>query len=320
MKKKIMWIEQRWCKFVILLVVSTFWCGKIKAFCPNTRHLRPSTNLNGVLSSSQIVSASNPKRNPTLTTPTQDSIDYFRKVLEEITLRQERILDALERELQKKDTQGEESEDPLKYDKTVIKRIKKIAQRQAEISNTITEVQQIEKQLKRNTPFRSVREAIVKLGFESILNEAVDDWITQKAIQHEFGRPKGFDGLIFYTPLGVPILVGTQGSHSDETLRQVSQGMDLWFQVEGYSGSRVLLRTSLKRNLKGSKCCNQMAADLAAYYSDFRWETDVPIMYTDSRHVAKRGSKSGQMRKRKSFGCIVGHPATVSDVADGKEP
>jgi len=315
-----MWIGKRWYNLLIFLAFSTFRLKKIEAFSPSTRNLRPSSYLYGVLSPSQIVRASKSKRKPTSTTNSKDSLDYFRLVLKEITFRQERILDALERELQKKDTLGEDSDETLELEKTVAKRFKKIAQRQAEILHTLTQVQKIEKILKRSTTLLSVREAIVKLGFESILSEPVDDWMSQQAIQKEFGRPKGFDGLIFYTSLGVPILVGTQGSHSDETLRQVSQGMDLWFQVEGYCGSRVLLRTSLKRSLKGSKRCNQMAADLAAYYSDFRWETEVPIMYTDSRHVAKRGTKAGQMKKRKSFGCIVGHPAMVSNVADGKEP
>jgi len=305
----------------ILLAFSILTGGnnEADAFSSFTQNLRPSTSLYGVLSPSQIVKASTSKKKSTPTTPIEESQGYYRLVLAEITCRQERILDALERELRKTDLPDEENDKESGRRSKKAKKIQKITQRQAEISILLESVQQIEKILRRKVSMSSVRHSIVELGFDSILTEPIDDWMTERTFNKEFGRPKGFDGLIFYTPLGVPILVGTQGSHGDETLRQVSQGMDLWFQVEGYCGSRVLLRTSLMRSLKGSKYCTQMAADLAAHYSDSRWENNVPIMYTDSRHVAKRGSKSGQMKKRKSFGRIIGHPDAVSKITNGRE-
>mmetsp|Transcript_15740 Transcript_15740/g.32238 ORF Transcript_15740/g.32238 Transcript_15740/m.32238 type:complete len:523 (+) Transcript_15740:472-2040(+) len=148
----------------------------------------------------------------------------------------------------------------------------------------------------------------------------------------EFGRPHGFTGPVFYSPLGVPILVGSPNSDSDKVLRRISQGSDLWFQVEDYDGSRVLLRTGLVRGAKNSKRCIQMAADLAAFYSvwggssggrgysssSFHPET-VPVMYTDSKHVAKRGSKAGRMRKRKSLGRLIGRPSNVEEMTFGSE-
>lgn len=310
---------------LIFFYFSSHVLENIVAFSPSTRRLRPCRNLYGVLSPSQIVRASsNVKKRPTYTAPVEESRAYFHLVLEEIKFRQHRILDALELELRKENKpSGDGSNKSLmQHEGKANKKREKIMQRNAEILLLLDKVQQIEESLKpkRHVSFTSVRHSIIRLGFESILTESTDNWKSQRTSRNEFGRPKGYDGLIFYTPLGTPILVGIQGSHSDETLRQISQGMDLWFQVEGYSGSRILLRTSLKRSLKGSKSCIQMAADLAAYYSDHRWEKEVPIMYTDPRHVAKRGTKAGQMKKRKSFGCIIGHPTTVSHVTEGKEP
>ena len=73
-----------------------------------------------------------------------------------------------------------------------------------------------------------------------------------------------------------------------------------------------------------------MAADLAAYYSV--WGRDhynnkkidcfdtVPVMYTDSKHVAKRGTKVGRMRKRKSLGRLMGRPSSVESIARELEP
>lgn len=283
-------------------------------------------DLYGVLSTSQIVRASSSynnknknkkRRNNTAvaqTTP-PDSLGYFRLVLEEITFRQERIIEALDQELGKK---GEKDE---AHD--LARKIDRIANRRAEVCIALEKVTEMKNTLKkeRETSLPSVRRSIVDLGFESVLNDSSLWLLSNSKRSREFGRPRGFDGPVYHTPLGVPVLVGTQGSHNDELFRSISQGTDLWFQAEeGYRGSRVLLRTSLVRGLKGSKACTQMAADLAAYYSDFRWDDDVPIMYTDSRHVAKRGTKAGQMKKRKSLGCMVGHPgAVVKDIEGNKK-
>jgi len=164
--------------------------------------------------------------------------------------------------------------------------------------------------------------SLLDLGHASILHLAPRSWKHNKDEykKNEFGRPKDWNGLVFHSPLGVPILVGKKGSHNDDVLRRISQGSDLWFQIEDYTGSRVLLRTSLMRGLKNSKVCMQMAADLAAYYSDYQTYTNVPIMYTDSRHVAKRGSKAGQMRRKKSLGRMYGCSDNVIDIASGHEP
>jgi hypothetical protein len=55
-----------------------------------------------------------------------------------------------------------------------------------------------------------------------------------------------------------------------------------------------------------------MAADLAARYSIWGDDYDsVPVMYTDSRKVAKRGSKVGNMKQNKSLGRMFGNPSAV---------
>jgi len=171
---------------------------------------------------------------------------------------------------------------------------------------------------------QAIKDKLIELGFRSLLSQGPDGWKHVRELcgssKAEFGRPADFNGLVLKSPLGVPILVGRKGGHHDEVLRRVAQGNDLWFQVEDYSGSRVLLRTSLMRGLKNSKACRQAAADIAAYFSDYRRFDSVPIMYTDSKRVAKRGSKIGQMRKRKSLGTIYGLPGNVSDICKGKEP
>lgn len=133
--------------------------------------------------------------------------------------------------------------------------------------------------------------------------------------RHEWGRPEGFTGPVFMSSYGVPILVGGRGD-SEALMRDVSQGADLWFQVRDGRGSRVLLRTSMCRGLKGSKACVQLAANLAAYFSDRRRELAVEVMYADSRKVAKRGSRAGMMRDRKKLGTVVCSPLAVAELVN----
>ena len=132
----------------------------------------------------------------------------------------------------------------------------------------------------------------------------------------QWGRPSGFTGLVLESPRGVPTLVAPR-SYSDELLRRVSRGTDLWFQVREGRGSRVLLRTSMVRALSRSpRECMEAAADLAAFFSDHkRSEGEVEVMFTDSRHVAKRGGRVGQMKFSKRLGTVWAQPQRVATVA-----
>ena len=55
-----------------------------------------------------------------------------------------------------------------------------------------------------------------------------------------------------------------------------------------------------------------MAANLATKFSVWgdRYES-IPVIYTDSRKVAKRGTKVGSMKKSKSLGRMMGYPQDV---------
>ena len=223
--------------------------------------------------------------------------------------------------------------------------LERVAKRRIELTKRISNLEELRSDLvngarKENSDGSSRNVATAESRFRaivgstgkpcSILDRPKDTWkiITERS-KGEFGRPKGFMGLVFYSPLGVPILIGKPKADSDGILRRASQGSDLWFQVEDYDGSRVLLRSSLVRGTKNSKRCMQMAADLAAFYSIWggghRHDNNnsfdtVPVMYTDSKHVAKRGTKVGRMRKRKSLGRLMGRPSDVETITRGLEP
>ena len=117
------------------------------------------------------------------------------------------------------------------------------------------------------------------------------------------------------SPRGVPTLVAPR-SYSDELLRRVSRGTDLWFQAVEGRGSRVLLRASMVRGLsRAPRECVEHAAHLAAYFSDQRYADEVEVMWTDSRKVARRGGRVGQMKATKKLGALWARPELVASVA-----
>jgi len=254
----------------------------------------------------------------------QLSKSYILGALDEAIFRQQLANEALHREIErrKKETQAasleefvEEAKVPEKSDDDIFLRIEARRDELHNISSRLSTLQSKVEQMRsqpRHDKLKQVQLQMIALGFGSIFKQPESSWKTTKSLTKEFGRPAGFNGDVFHSPLGVPILVGRMNAHKDEAMRSAAQGADLWFQVEDYNGSRVLLRTSLVRGLRGSKECRQYAANLAAKYSVWGEQFDsVPVMYTDSRKVAKRGNKVGNMKKNKSLGRIMGYPRDV---------
>mmetsp|Transcript_16953 Transcript_16953/g.24878 ORF Transcript_16953/g.24878 Transcript_16953/m.24878 type:complete len:336 (-) Transcript_16953:378-1385(-) len=252
--------------------------------------------LYGVLSRSTILSSkerhnkqrpkkANVKNNNTNIPMTTD---FLLRAIEEALYQQDKILQALSKN-EKRTTQIKNDDSIISSNdvatttstansRTVIRRNEITTMKHKLLSlkqDALALQNQDMKKMKKatnNNKKEKVISSLQKLGFQSILQTHPNTW---KSFRHqyqkkEFGRPKGFTGRLFTSPAGVPILIGKEGTtsspHADETLRRISQGSDLWFQVYDYNGSRVLLRTSLKRGMKGSKGCMQMAANLAAYF------------------------------------------------------
>jgi len=191
----------------------------------------------------------------------------------------------------------------------------KARRRAQQVPQRIAEVEQAEQQLTElvarvdrahGEPLLALRSEVEAIGLgERLATFDID--------AQQNGRPDSFGGLVIESPRGIPILVG-QRRWNDEKLRRVSGGNDLWFQVREGRGARVLLRTSLHRQLRRSSSeCMQMAANLAAFFSDARHQPEaVDVMYTSSRRVASRGSRVGQLKPSKRLGLMRAHPSTVA--------
>ena len=221
----------------------------------------------------------------------------------------------LEAELERRrDVDGDDGEEYAPEYAKAVRRAAAVPRRLVEVTRR---GEQLEALLARS---RGATEDEVNNLYQEVADELADKleaFDADAAARDQFGRPAGFDGLVIASPRGVPVLVARR-SFSDELLRRVGRGTDLWFQCVEGRGSRVLLRTSCVPSLsKSPRECVEFAADLAAHFGGgARGGNDaVEVMYTDSRRVARRGSRVGQLKPKKRLGTVCARPDRVADAA-----
>ena len=83
---------------------------------------------------------------------------------------------------------------------------------------------------------------------------------------------------------GINILIGRNSRQNDLVTFRLARGDDWWFHVRGVPGSHVIVRSE-KDTLPPATL--QRAAELAAYFSQHREETDVQVDYTRRRYVRR---------------------------------
>lgn len=109
----------------------------------------------------------------------------------------------------------------------------------------------------------------------------------------------------------MPILVGRNRKENELLSLTVARGADVWMHARGSPGAHVVLQMStIKGKAPPSDECLQMAADLAAFYSDLRDERKALVTYASPKHVLKpNGAPLGAVRLREEGGTIVANPA-----------
>ncbi len=96
----------------------------------------------------------------------------------------------------------------------------------------------------------------------------------------------------YRTASGFEVLVGRNNRQNDQLTFRTANDYDLWFHAQEIPGSHVLLR--LTPGAVAEKADLQFAANLAAYYSRGRQSDQIPVVYTDLKHVYKpKGAKPG---------------------------
>jgi predicted ribosome quality control (RQC) complex YloA/Tae2 family protein len=109
----------------------------------------------------------------------------------------------------------------------------------------------------------------------------------------------------YHSPSGFELWVGRNNRQNDQLTFRTAGDYDLWFHTQEIPGSHVLLRLSPGASLEEPDL--QFAADLAAYFSRARHSDQVPVVYTEPRHVYKpKGAKPGMVvyqNERVCWGC-----------------
>ncbi|MEH2373516.1 Rqc2 family fibronectin-binding protein [Nostoc sp.] len=96
----------------------------------------------------------------------------------------------------------------------------------------------------------------------------------------------------YLTPGGFEVLIGRNNRQNDQLTFRVAGDYDLWFHAQEIPGSHLLLR--LEPGAVAEEVDLQFVANLAAYYSRARQSEQVPVVYTQPKHVYKpKGAKPG---------------------------
>ncbi len=128
------------------------------------------------------------------------------------------------------------------------------------------------------------------------LEEIRDELIVQKYLEDPGYRSRGETTSTnfhrYHTPSGFEVLIGRNNRQNDQLTFRVAGDYDLWFHAQEIPGSHVLLR--LEPGAVPESGDLQFVANLAAYYSRGRQSDQVPVVYTQPKHVYKpKGAKPG---------------------------
>lgn len=97
---------------------------------------------------------------------------------------------------------------------------------------------------------------------------------------------------------GYQIFVGKSASNNDELTMKFARPNDIWLHARGVPGSHTVIKINPKDKLK--KEVLEVAAALAAYYSQSRKAGLVPVIYTEKKYVRKpKGANAGSVLVQK---------------------
>lgn len=120
--------------------------------------------------------------------------------------------------------------------------------------------------------------AIDELGDDDVVKRA-------RALKQEHEREqqrRELPGLRTTSPSGFPIVIGRSSKENDKVTFTQAKSRDIWFHAQGYRGAHVILQ-SRGRDVPFPDVLH--AAALAAGYSEAGESGNVPVDYTERKHV-----------------------------------
>ncbi|MEM9807075.1 MAG: NFACT RNA binding domain-containing protein [Cyanobacteria bacterium P01_D01_bin.56] len=132
------------------------------------------------------------------------------------------------------------------------------------------------------------------------LEEIRDELVQQGYIEDPYQRTtrarseKLPDFYRFNTPRGTDVWVGRNNNQNEALSFKAANDYDLWFHTQEIPGSHVLLR--LEPGAEASDEDLAWAANIAAWFSRARQSEQVPVIYTQPKHVYKpKGARPGMV-------------------------
>ncbi len=176
-----------------------------------------------------------------------------------------------------------------------------------EVNANIAYLEQVEASLH---PLDTYRHPSDLQTLEEIRAELIQQQVLPAPSHPQNLRPET-DFHRYHTPSGWEVWIGRNNHQNDQLTFRVASDYDLWFHTQEIPGSHVLLR--LDAGAVPSPEDLQWVANLAAYYSRARQSHQVPVVYTQPRHVYKpKGAKPG-MVIYKHEQILWGQPQAVPD-------
>jgi len=160
----------------------------------------------------------------------------------------------------------------------------------AEVNAEIEYLEQVEAAISQIDKYQTAEDL-------QALEEIREELIAQKYLEDSEYRRRSSNATTtnfhhYQTANGFEVLIGRNNRQNDQLTFRVAGDYDLWFHAQEIPGSHVLLR--LEPGAIPDENDLQFTANLAAYYSRARQSEQVPIIYTQPKHVYKpKGAKPG---------------------------
>lgn len=136
-------------------------------------------------------------------------------------------------------------------------------------------------QVESKVDVEEIREELIQEGYLREKRKSTPNRHQNQSKPMKFKSSDGFD-----------ILIGRNNRQNDKLTKGIAAREDLWFHVKDIPGSHVVIRNHDRQEIPDSTI--EEAAILAAYYSKAKESQNVPVDYTQIKHVNKqKGSKPG---------------------------
>ncbi|TVQ47710.1 MAG: fibronectin/fibrinogen-binding protein [Gloeocapsa sp. DLM2.Bin57] len=179
-----------------------------------------------------------------------------------------------------------------------------------ETQGEINYLEQIEVNLNQLDNYQSEEDLLT-------LREIKAELIQQKYLpspQQDHNLQSNSEPRRYTTPSGFTLLIGRNNRQNELLTFRIATDYDLWFHTQEIPGSHVLLR--LDPGSIPTEEDLQFTADLTAYYSKARESEQVPVIYTEPKHVYKpKGSPPGIAIYKKER-VIWGRPQVAKAYSD----